>query len=467
MPTSILVVEDEAILGKNICRYLERHGYEAVPATSGEEGLARLDDLRPDIVVLDFNLPGMDGLDVLRRIRATDRRIRVVIITGHGSERVAVDAMKAGAYEYLSKPIVLESLRIVVDKAVAEMRLSDELDYYRSRDARGSALLVGRSPAMVRLRSLIEQVVEADRKVTDGHLPAVLVTGPTGTGKELIARAIHFDGPRRDAPFVEVNCAAIPGQLLEAELFGYERGAFTDAKDRKPGLIETADHGTLFLDEIGDLDLALQAKLLKVIEDRRVRRLGSVRDQHSGARIVAAANRDLERLVQEGRFRADLFFRLRIIHVEAPPLAARGEDIELLAEHFLGLHARRYGRPGLRFAPEALEALRAHAWPGNVRELRNVVEQAVVLARGDVLSAEAFPALSAADGRRAAADDSTVTLPPSGLTLGRVERELLSQALAQSGWNITRAARLLGITRDTLRYRMEKFSLRPPTGDVA
>jgi len=464
MSATILVIEDEPTLGKNICRYLERQGYAAELTTSGEAGLARYPALGPDVLIVDFSLPAMNGVEVLRTVRAVDSRAKVIVITGQGSERVAVDAMKAGAYDYLSKPLALEGLRQIVDKALAERRLDDAAARGRDAAEGGAAALVGGSPQMVNLRSLILRVVEADRQVTDGELPAVLITGPTGTGKELIARAVHADGPRRVVPFVAITGMETPSHLLEAELFGYERGAFTDAKDRKPGLIETADDGTLFLDEIGDLDLALQAKLLKVLEDRRVRRLGSVRDQQTRARFIAAANRDLERLVQEGRFRADLFFRLRIVSIEAPPLSARTGDVRLLAGYFLALLSRRYGKPRLAFSPAAMAVLESHPWPGNVRELRNVIEQAVVLARGDVVDADAFTTL----GPRAeeTADRRAAAVPAPGMSLDQVEREMLTQALAQTSGNITRAARLLGITRDTLRYRMEKFNLRPGTGEA-
>jgi len=467
MSAAILVIEDEAVLARNIRVYLQRLGYEVEHAATGEEALERMGTFRPEVIVLDFQLPDIDGLEVMQRIRREDNRSKVIFITGHGSEQVAVDAMKAGAYDYLSKPIVLETLRVVVDKAVSEVRLTDELTYYRTREARESGLdrLIGDSAAMMALKQLIRQVIESDYRVSDGHLPAILISGATGTGKQLIARAVHFEGPRREAPFVELNCAAIPAHLLEAELFGYERGAFTGAPERKPGLIETADQGTLFLDEISDLDLALQSKLLKLLEDRAVRRLGSAREQKTNTRFIATTNRDLEQLAREGKFRADLYFRLRIIQLEAPALAGRADDIALLAHHFLALHGLRYGKPQLRLAPQALGALQMHSWPGNVRELRNIVEQAVALAQGDTIDADAFAALASSGPAQAASGASAeppVQLSPAGISLGQVERDLLLQALSQTGWNVTRAAKLLGITRDTLRYRMEKFGLRAP-----
>lgn len=470
MTHPVLVIEDEAVLAKNIRTYLQRHGYEVDVAESGEVGLAKYESFRPEVLILDFNLPGVNGLDVLREVQRKDKQSKVIIITGHGSEQIAVDAMKAGAYDYLSKPVVLEKLKLVIDKAVGEGQREGELTYYRNKEASESGLdkLVGTSRSMLTLKRLIRQVLDADYSLADSDLPAVLITGETGTGKELVARALHFDGPRKERPFVELNCAAIPAHLLEAELFGYERGAFTDAKERKLGLVETAEGGTLFLDEIGELDLAVQVKLLKLLEDKTVRRLGSVREQTTNVRIIAATNKDLETLVREGKFRADLFFRLRIISIQTPSLRSRREDVAVLADKFLALHAKRYGKSGLSLSAEAKQALELHNWPGNVRELRNTIEQCVVMARGDAISANHLGLTATEQASEASAapaprmDRNGITIPPNTLNLTQVEREMLVQALQQTGWNVTRAARLLGITRDTLRYRLEKYSLQPP-----
>jgi two-component system, NtrC family, response regulator AtoC len=469
MSYGVLVVEDEQTLAKNVGAYLQRYGYEVRIATDGETALAELESYRPEAVVLDFNLPGMTGLELLTRVRSFDPQICVIMVTGHGSEQVAVDAMKAGAYDYLSKPVVLSKLKLVLDKALGEERREQELSYYRRKDASDGGLsrLIGESPPMQELRATISRIVEAESQLTDAQPPAVLITGDTGTGKELIARALHFEGPRKRRPFVEVNCSSIPANLLEAELFGYERGAFTDAKERKIGLIEAASGGTLFLDEIGEIDLSLQVKLLKLLEDKMVRRLGSVRENHADVRIIAATNRDLERLVQEGRFRSDLFFRLRIVHIETPPLRARDDDVIKLAEAFLEIQRTRYGKPKLRLSAEAIAALRAHHWPGNVRELKNVMEQSVVMARGDSITHQEL-ALSGARYPAAALDDDgtpdqlAMSIPRNGFKLSDIERDLLRQALEQSGWNISKAARLLGLSRDTLRYRIEKFDLKLP-----
>lgn len=339
---------------------------------------------------LDFNLPGMNGLDMMVELRRRDAQVKVIVITGQGSEQIAVDAMKAGAFDYLTKPVPLGKLKIVLEKALGPERLEEELAYYRNKAAIGSDLesLRGESAPMPALKSMIRQTLAAESSLTDADPAAVLITGETGSGKELVARALHFEGPRRNQPFVEFNCSAIPLLLVEAELFGYERGAFTDAKSRKPGLIETAEGGTLFLDDIGDIDLALQVKLLTLLENKMVWRLGSVREHRANVRIITATNKPLETLVREGKFRSDLFFRLRIVHLQVPSLRERGDDVVLLAEHFLHLHRTRYRKPDLRFSAEAVAVMREYAWPGNVRELRNLIEQAVIMTRGHVIGLE-------------------------------------------------------------------------------
>jgi len=470
MPYGVLVIEDEATLAKNVRRYLERHGYDVRVAGTGEEGLTEFATFKPDVVLLDFNLPGRNGLEILAAVRGMDRQVKVILLTGHGSVQVAVDAMKGGAYDYISKPLVLSELKLLVDKAVGQERMEGALTYYREKEAgeSGLARIVGRSPAVQRMRERIGQILEAEKHLASGPPPAVLITGETGTGKELVARALHYDGMRRDHPFVEINCASIPSHLLESELFGYERGAFTDARERKIGLVEAAHQGTLFLDEIGDMDPAVQVKVLKLLEDRKVRRLGSTRDLDIDIRIVTATNRRLEELVDNGDFRADLLYRLRVIQIDAPPLRERGDDIMVLAEHFLDDHGRRYGKPDLRFSPEVRKALLAHGWPGNVRELRNLVEQLVLLASGPVIEIDQLPMqprpapapINSASGD--GLDRLIASLSRPDMKLEDVERGLIVEALTRSNWNVTRAAEALGLSRDTLRYRIEKFGLQPP-----
>jgi two-component system, NtrC family, response regulator AtoC len=455
MAKAILVIEDEAVLAKNIALYLERSGYEVRIAESAEEGLGLLEEFRPDAVVLDFNLPGLDGLQALARIEAFDAAVRTVMITGHGNVELAVQAMKAGACDFLTKPVALSKLRLVLEKAFGDSRRERTLAYYQKRDAENADAggLLGESPPMRALKNKVQQLLRAESSLRDGDAPAVLVLGETGSGKEVVARALHFNGPRRGKPFVELNCAALPAQLLESELFGHERGAFTDARERKLGLVETAEGGTLFLDEIGDMDLALQAKLLKLLEEKTVRRVGSLREQKVDVRIIAATHRPLEALVAEQAFRADLYYRLRVVQFELPPLRARGDDIMLLAQHFLQQHAQRYGMPTPLLGEGAAQALVEHRWPGNVRELRNTLEQAVLLHRGQTIEAEhlLLAKVERSPDSATAADDAA--------TLPELERQALLQALERNGWNVTRAARALGISRDTLRYRIEKFNL--------
>jgi DNA-binding NtrC family response regulator len=455
MNAAVLIVEDEATLAKNIASFLSASGFAVHTAGSAESAMREIESFRPDVVLLDFNLPGMDGLKAIALFRDSDPRVRVVMMTGHASVELAVEAMKAGAYDFVTKPISLAKLKLMLEKLAGEERQSEALAYYRSRDARVSGLdkLIGGCAGMQQLRASIAKVIAGDVRLRDGMPAAVLVTGETGTGKELVARALHFEGPRREQPFVEVNCAAIPAQLLESELFGHERGAFTDAKTRKIGLVETAEGGTLFLDEIGDLDLALQVKLLRLLEERSVRRVGGLRDQPVNVRIVAATHRSLEAMVTDGRFRADLYFRIRMVHLAIPALRERGEDILTLAEHFLALHARRYGKEGLTMSAGARRALQSHRWPGNVRELRNVMEQAVLMASGPVVESLEFgwPGAGSAGESPPAAGTS--------LNLDQVERQTIARALESANWNVSQAARVLGVTRDALRYRMDKHGL--------
>ena len=427
MTTKILLIEDEATLSRNLCIFLEREGYSVEAAPNGEAGLEMLERVAPDAVILDYGLPGMDGLQVLARIMEQAPRTRVIFLTGNGSEQCAVNALKGGAADYLKKPMELAALRMVIDRVLQRRRRDDVPEGMRSRFARqimdtllrrrstdvpapvataepartkpssgGAAAkaegvrdrvesLHGESQAMRALRGLLSRILQADRQRVGGESPAVLITGETGTGKELVARALHFEGRCAAGPFVEVNCAGIPAQLLESELFGHEPGAFTDAKQAKAGMIESAAGGTLFLDEIGDLDLAAQAKLLKVIEERKVRRLGSLQERGVDARFIAATSRDLEKMVREGTFRADLYFRLNVLRVEVPPLRDRDEDAVLLANHFLQIDCKRYDRALPVLGTNALAELRTHRWPGNVRELRHAIEQAVILSEGTVI----------------------------------------------------------------------------------
>jgi two-component system response regulator AtoC len=454
---TLLLIEDEETFARNVRRYLERFAWDVSVVSSAEEGLRRYAEVCPDVAVIDFQLPGMDGLACIASIRERDPDARIIMLTGHGNVQIAVDAMKAGAADFLTKPMALPDLKNALDKLIGEGRMRNALAYYREREASGLSRIVGDSPQIVALKDRIHRVMESEVSDTGGPAPSILITGETGSGKELVARACHSESRRRDAPFIEVNCAAIPANLLEAELFGYERGAFTDAKQRKVGLIEAADGGTLFLDEIGEADASTQAKLLKVIEDQHIRRVGGLAERRVDVRVISATNRDLEALARDGRFRVDLLYRLRVVHLHVPPLRERTGDARLLGQMFLDRFAKRYNKSGLSFTSAALEAFDRHAWPGNIRELRNLVEQSVLLARTPELDIEDL-GLVLADPRDSAADlDAN-----ANLDLPKLERAAVVQALERTNWNITQAARMLGISRDTLRYRIEKHRLGRP-----
>ena len=491
-----LVIDDEPTLARNIGVFLEREGLQAEVALSGEEGILRFASNPAQVVILDYNLPGANGLDVLSRLLATAPNTRVIMITGSGSEDTAMAALKGGAADYLKKPIQLAALKLVIDRVLTRRRCEDMPQGMRGtrmmdtleRRRRGDLIvsqatswqgrlvveppsgtpreaapmvdrasqMVGESQPMRRLKSLIGRVVEADLQHTGAEPPAVLITGETGTGKELVANALYREGSRKAGPFVEVNCAGIPASLLEAELFGHEKGAFTDAKQMRVGLIESASGGTLFLDEIGDLDPAAQAKLLKVLEERRVRRLGSGAEHQVDVRFVAATSRDLEAMVRDGLFRADLYYRLRMICIQVPALRERTGDIKRLAEHFTRIYGGRYGKPGARLASEAYAILERQPWHGNVRELKSTIEQAIVLAESDVIGVGELCLQPRADELH---EVPVAALVP-GMTLPEMERELLVNAMKESRSNVSLAARLLGISRDTLCYRAKKYNLQ-------
>ena len=494
-PTA-LVIDNEPTLARNIGVFLEREGLQVEVALSGEEGILRFASNPAQVVVLDYNLPGANGLEVLSRLLAAAPNTRVIMITGSGSEDVAMAALKGGAADYLKKPVQLAALKLVIDRVLTRRRCEDMPQGMRGtrmldtleRRRRGDLIaaqatswqgrlvvepstgapreaapgmdrtsqMVGESQPMRRLKSLIGRVVEADLQHTGAEPPAVLITGETGTGKALVANALHREGSRKAGPFVEVNCAGIPTSLLEAELFGHEKGAFTDAKQMRVGLIESASGGTLFLDEIGDLDPAAQAKLLKVLEERRVRRLGSGAEHQVDVRFVAATSRDLEAMVRDGLFRADLYYRLRMIRIQVPALRERTGDIKRLAEHFTRIYGGRYGKPGARLASEAYAILERQPWHGNVRELKSTIEQALVLAESDVIGVGEL----CLQPRAGESVEVPVAIPAAGMTLPEMERELLVNAMKASRSNASLAARMLGISRDTLRYRAKKYNLQ-------
>jgi len=449
--STVLIVDDEQSLARSAKAFLADHGYEAEVAGTGEQALELLAALQPDVVFADVRLPGMSGLDLLKRIRAFDPVIPVIMLTAYGSIAGAVEAVKLGAFDYVKKPVDLEELKLLADRARETRLLKEELSYYRRRATTdvGFEGLVGESRAVQAVLERARQIAALD------ETPPVLLTGETGTGKGLLAHAIHAAGPRAAKPFIEVNCTALPATLMEAELFGHERGAFTDAKESKPGLVEAAEGGFLFLDEIGDVDLAVQGKLLRAIEERAVRRVGSVRERKVDIRIIAATNRDLERAVGEERFRKDLYFRLAVIVLEVPPLRERGEDVLLLTAHFLHAFNAKYGKVVRDLSVAARDLLLSYPWPGNVRELSHVIERAVLWSRGATLDVEHLSLT-----RPVAASDHGDAAPPvDTATLPQREKTIIEQALRDAGGNQTKAAQRLGISRDTLRYRLKKFGL--------
>lgn len=456
---TILVVDDERLIRWSLQQQLTREGYTVLEAETGAEALARVRAEAPDLVLLDLRLPDADGVELLERIRAVDREILVIMITAHGGVESAVRAMKLGACDYLNKPINLEELRLTIQKALEARTLRSDVARFRAEVRQGASLadIVGSSRAVDDLKRLIQ-------RVTGSGATTVLLEGESGVGKDLVARVIHYEGARAQAPFLAVNCAALPDHLLESELFGHERGAFTDAKSLKKGLFEQADGGTVYLDEIGDMKPDLQAKLLRLIEEKSFRRVGGTRDLAVDVRVIAATNRDLARALEANAFRRDLYYRLRVFPIPVPPLRDRREDIPLLTRLFIARFSREMRRPLLVVDPAALERLLVYPWPGNVRELRNAVERAVILASGTALRVEHLtPEIrGAAPPASGAAVAAAPSLPSEGLRLEEVERELVRQALESAGGNQVRAARLLGISRDALRGRMKKFALLHP-----
>jgi two-component system response regulator AtoC len=453
----LLIVDDEEVLTKYLKMGLEDEGYEVAVVRSGEEALEAFSALNPDLVLLDIRLPGMDGIEALSRLRGQDEDLPVILITAHGDTRSAVQAMKLGATDYLTKPFEMDELSLLIRQALEARALRREVEVLR-RWERCSRFeeLVGESRAMQEVYRAVDELAQTDS--------TVLIQGESGTGKELIAGAIHRRSHRRDAPFVEVACPALPETLLESELFGHEKGAFTDAKATKRGLFELAEGGTLFLDEIGDMPLSIQAKLLRALEKKRFKRVGGTRDIQVDVRILAATNRDLDAMAREGRFRSDLFYRLNVFPVRLPPLRERGDDVVLLADHFLEEFCRELGKPAHRLAQDVIERFRCYPWRGNVRELRNLMERLALLAKGGIITRDLLPREFHHDQpeEAASADSGAARRPGENLDafLERVERTSVEEALRRARGNRTQAAALLGISRFSLMRRERRFRER-------
>jgi len=422
-----------------------------VEAADGRQCLDQVAHEVPDLVVLDLKMPRMGGMEVLQHLQETDPHLPVVVITAHGAVDSALEATRLGARAYLAKPFDLREVGLLLQQVLKAHSLEAQVRYMRDRNASSYERVIGQSAATRRL-------VETLRRLETVDAPTVLLIGESGTGKDLIAHAIHENGMRRNGPFMEVDCASLTETLIESELFGHERGAFTDAKTTKRGLFELARGGTIFLDEISEMSVGTQAKLLRALENRRFKRVGGVADIDLDAGVIAATNRDLVEEVRKGRFREDLFFRLNVVRIIVPPLRARREDVPLLADHFLKRFNQKFGRDVQSISPEALRRLQAYAWPGNVRELRNVLERVVILEAEEVILASHLPPEMRfpSDSEEGAPTQARFVLPEQGIDIEELERSLLDQAMVRTGGNQSQAARLLGISRYALRYRLEK-----------
>ena len=450
----ILVIDDDESLRRVLEYNLAQEGYAVLTASSGEQGLHLLKKEGADLVVTDVRMAGMDGLQVLEEVRKVDLNIQVIILTAFGTIEMAVEAMKAGAFHYISKPFNRDELKLTIKKALQLKALERENVALRQelQTRLGLDNIIAESPPMKQILEMLERVAPTET--------TVLILGESGTGKELIARAIHGSSPRAQGSFVAVNCAAIPENLLESELFGHVKGAFTGAIRDRVGKFEAADGGTIFLDEIGAMRPDLQVKILRCLEERSLERVGDNTLIRVDVRVLAATNKDLTKAIQAGEFREDLYYRMNVVPLSIPPLRERHEDIRPLAQHFL----KRLGaQPRLTIAPDAFQALETYDWPGNVRELENALERAMIFHRGDAISLADLPETIRAPRAKEAAP-LPLSLPEAGLSLEEVEKELILRALQKHDWNQSRAARYLGITRHTLLYRMEKHSIARPGG---
>ncbi len=451
---SLLVVDDEKHQRESLQALLSDEGYTVTVASDGREALQKAAAARPEVVLTDLKMPGLSGIDVVKALQEGPLPPKVILVTAHGSVERAREAHRLGAFDYMSKPVVTDELLFRVERAVEAFRLAEKaLRLERRLKSDGLEAIVGESAAMREVFRLVEKIAPTSS--------TVLIRGESGTGKELVARAIHARSTRASKTFLAINCAAIPESLLESELFGHERGSFTGAEARKIGLFEAAAGSTLFLDEIGDLSLPLQGKILRALQEKEVKRVGGTETIPVDVRVVAATNRDLEAMMTAGQFREDLFYRLNVIPIALPPLRERSADIPALVARFLEKANASHATAVSGVTPEALELLVRSPWPGNVRQLESVVERAVLLSEGTAIRPEDLPVeirLQTAPAARPYGFD----IPPEGIDIEEVERQLIVQAMEKSGWVIARAARLLGLTYRTLQYRLEKFGIHRP-----
>ncbi len=450
MRMTILIVDDEKTIRWSLGEGLRNAGFEILEAASGEEGLQLFTDKTPDCVLLDMRLPGIDGLEVLRRMRKENPDVPVIVMTAYGEVDKAVESMKLGSYDFLTKPFMIEKIKVTIEHALTTVNLRTQLrTMEKSRDD-WSANFVGRSPAM-------QDVFRVVRKIGQSKATTVLITGESGTGKELVARAIH-ESSHSDAPFVEINCGALPEPLLESELFGHEKGAFTDAKNKKRGLVEIAENGTLFLDEIGEMGMTLQTRLLRLIENKTFRRVGGLEDLEVRTRVVAATNRDLEKAIEERQFRKDLFYRLKVIPIELPPLRERLGDVPLIANFFIDHYNAELGKNVRKLSPEVTSILQSYSWPGNVRELKNVIERAMLLEADEEVLPEHLPVELVSPNTQVVKQRASFldeNFKPTSLKV--MEYFFITKTLEATNGNKSQAAKLLGISRQTLREKLKGF----------
>lgn len=449
MSKKILIADDEKNMIWAMKKALKNEGYRIITAADGVEAVEMARQEEPDLILLDLKMPKKDGMEALKEIKSLNGKVPVIMITAHGTMESAIEAMKLGALDYISKPFDLEELKVVIEKALNVGNMQEQIEFLTEELNKNTGkVIIGESEKIRGVLQIVSRVANSSA--------TVFITGESGTGKELIANAIHFNSNRKHKPYIKVNCGALPETLLESELFGHEKGAFTGAIAKKPGRFERADGGTIFLDEVGELSPAIQVKLLRVLQEKEFERVGGTETIKVDVRIVAATNRNLREMVEKGEFREDLFYRLNVIPIELPPLRERKEDIPKLIEFFTEKYCAEIGRSKLSFDREAMEALTHYPWKGNIRELENVIERIVILNHGEKVTKDVLP-------KEILFYNSEVPaflLPEEGIDLEQVEKSLIEQALKRTDYNQTHAAKLLGITRHTLIYRMEKYNIK-------
>jgi two-component system response regulator AtoC len=451
----ILVIDDEKLIRWSFEKNLVEKGYKTLTAENGAAGLKSFENYHPNVVFIDNHLPDMEGLEIISKIKGIDNEVFIVFMTAYETVDVAVTAMKKGAFEYIRKPFTFDEIYLILENISEKINLNNELQIIRrqQKDEITFSHIVHQS-------AIMKQIVQVSKKIASSDASTVLLLGDSGTGKDVFSRAIHNDSTRKTKPFVTINCSSLPETLLESELFGHEKGAFTDAKNLKKGLFEIADGGTVFLDEIGEISMAMQVKLLGVLENRTIMRLGSTKEIPVDVRVIAATNKNIKESIDNKSFREDLYYRLQVFQIEIPPLQERKDDIPVLLDYFLSFFNDLFRKKISSIDSEAKELLSQYNWPGNVRELRNVVERAVILQSGSTLFVDSLP--REINGRQPNNNqnlDYLFNFPEEGISLDKLEKQVIMQALEISDFNQTKASKLLGISRDTLRYKQKKYDL--------